>query len=59
MYYLQKPVACSKPLVNVSEVNTYVNDHVSAIRMKSPYVIVYEQDGQNVVVLSRTECTLE
>ena len=43
----RKPVTCSKSLIYVTKVNIYVNKHVSAIRMKSPYVIVYEQDNQN------------
>ncbi len=46
--YLQKPVIYSKYLVNLSKVSIYVNEHISAIRMKSPCVIVHKQDSQNV-----------
>ena len=49
MYYLQKPVTCSKSLIYVTKVNIYVNKHVSAPKMKSPRVIVHEQDSQNTV----------
>ena len=44
MNYLQEPVTCSKFSVSVSKVNIYVDEHVSAIRMNSPYIVVYEQD---------------
>ncbi len=46
--YLQKPVIYSKSLVNLSKVSIYVNEHISAIRMKSPCVIVHKQDSPNV-----------
>ncbi len=42
---LQKPVTYSKSLVHLSKVSIY--EHISAIRMKSPCVIVYKQDSQN------------
>jgi len=41
MDYLQKPVSCSKSLFHLSKVNICVNEHVSAIRMTSPCVIVH------------------
>ena len=41
MDYLQKPVSWSKSLVYLSKVNICVNEHVSAIGMTSPCVIVY------------------
>ncbi len=47
MDFLQKPVTSSKPLVHLSKLSIYVNDHISAIRMKSPCVIVHKQDSQN------------
>ncbi len=36
--YMQKPVTSSKSLVHLSKVSIYVNEHISAIRMKSPCV---------------------
>ncbi len=47
MDYLQKPITCSKYFVHLSEVNLHVSEHVSAIRMTSPCVIVYRQDSQD------------
>ncbi len=47
MDFLQKPVTYSKSLVHLSKVSIYVNKHISAIRMKSPCVIVHKQDSQN------------
>ncbi len=47
MDFLQKPVTYSKSLVRLSNVSIYVNEHISAIRMKSPRVIVHKQDSQN------------
>ncbi len=47
MDFLQKPVTYSKSLVHLSKVSIYVNEHISAIRMKSPWVIVHKQDSQN------------
>ena len=47
MYYLQKAITCSTILVSRSTVNIDVNENVSAIRVISPYVIVYEQCSQN------------
>ncbi len=44
MDYLQKPVTYSKSLVHLSKVSIYVNEHTSAIQMKSPCVIVHKQD---------------
>ncbi len=44
MDYLQKPVTYSKSLVHLSKVSIYVNEHNSAIQMKSPCVIVHKQD---------------
>ncbi len=44
MDFLQKPVTYSKSLVHFSKVSIYVNEHISAIRMKSPCVIVHKQD---------------
>ena len=38
---LQKPLSCSKSFVHLSKLNICVNEHVSAIRMSSPCVIVY------------------
>ncbi len=46
--YLQKPVTYSKSLVYLSKVSFYVNEHISALRKKSPCVIVHKQDGQHV-----------
>ncbi len=43
MDFLQKPVTYSKSLVHLSKVSIYVNEHFSAIRMKSPCVIVHKQ----------------
>lgn len=40
---LQKPVTCSKSLVHFSKVSIYVSEHISAIRMTSPYVTDHEQ----------------
>ncbi len=48
MDFLQKPVTYSKSVVHLSKVSIYVNEHMSAIRMKSPCVIVHKQDSQNV-----------
>ncbi len=58
MDFLEKPVTFSKSLVHLSfhlssleslvhlsKVSIYVNEHISAIRMKSPCVI--KQDSQN------------
>ncbi len=45
MDYLQKPVTYSQSLVHLSKV--FVNEHISAIRMKSPCAIVHKQDIQN------------
>ncbi len=45
--YLPKPVTYSKSLVHLSKVRFYVNEHISAIKMKSPCVIVYKQDSLN------------
>ncbi len=39
--YLQKPVTYSNSLVHLS---ICANEHTSAIRMKSPCVIVHKQD---------------
>ncbi len=39
-------------IVHLSNVSIYVNEHISAIRMKSPCVIVHKQDSQNLVMLS-------
>ncbi len=47
MDFLQKPVTYSKSFVHLSKVSIYVNEHISAIRMKSPCVIVHKQDRQN------------
>ncbi len=47
MDFLQKPVTYSKSLVHLSKLSIYVNEHISAIRMKSPCVIVHKQDSQN------------
>ncbi len=47
MDFLQKPVTYSKSLVHLSKVSIYVNEHISAIRIKSPCVIVHKQDSQN------------
>ncbi len=47
MDFLQKPVTYKKSLVYLSKVSIYVNEHISAIRMKSPCVIVHKQDSQN------------
>ncbi len=44
MDYLQKPETYSKSLVNLLKVSIYVNEHISAIRMKSPCVIVHKQE---------------
>ncbi len=44
MDYLQKPVTYSKSLVHLSKVSIYVNEHNSAIQMKSPCVVVHKQD---------------
>ncbi len=44
MAYLQKAVTYSKCLVHLSKVSIYVNEHISAIRMKSPHVFVHKQD---------------
>ncbi len=49
MDHLQKPVTYSKSLVHLSKVSIYVNEHISAIRINSYYVIVYKQDGQNTL----------
>ncbi len=46
--YLQKPVIYSKSLVHLSKVSIYVNEHISAIRMKSPCVFVHKQDSPDV-----------
>ncbi len=46
MDFLQKPVTYSNYLVHLSKVSIYVNEHISAIRMKSPCVIVHKQDSQ-------------
>ncbi len=48
MDFLQKPVSYSKSLVHLSKVSIYVNEHISAIRMKSPCVIIHKYDSQNV-----------
>ncbi len=37
--YLQKPVTYSKLLVHLSKVSIYVNEHISAIRMKCSSII--------------------
>ncbi len=47
MDFLQKPVTYSKSLVHLSKVSIYVNEHISAIRMKRPCVIVQKQYSQN------------
>ncbi len=47
MDFLQKPVTYSTSLVHLSKVSIYVNEHISAITMKSPCVIVHKQDSQN------------
>ncbi len=54
MDFPQKPVTYSKSLVHLSKVSNYVNEHFSAIRMKSPCVIVHKQDSHvvNITVLS-------
>ncbi len=36
--YLQKPY--SKSFVHLSKVSIYINEHISAIRINSPYVII-------------------
>ncbi len=41
------PVTYSKSLLHLSNASIYVNEHISAIRMKSPCVIVHKQDSQN------------
>ncbi len=43
--YLQKAVTYSESLVHLSKVSIYVNEQISAIRMKSPCVIVHKQDA--------------
>ncbi len=42
---VQKPVTYSKSLVHLSNVSIHVNEHISAIRMKSHCVIVHKQDA--------------
>ncbi len=43
---MQKPVTYSKSLVHLSKVSIYFNEHISAIRMKGPCVIVHKQERQ-------------
>jgi len=43
-----KRLSLWKSLVHLSKVSIYVNELVSAIRMKSPCVIVNKQDSKNV-----------
>jgi len=47
MDYLRKPVPYPKPFVHLSKLSIYVNEHISAIKMTSPCVIVHKQDSQN------------
>ncbi len=47
MDVLQKPVNYSKSLVHLSKLSIYVNEHISAIRMKNPCVIVHKQDSHS------------
>ncbi len=42
--YLQKPVTYSKSLFNLLKVSISINEHISAIKMKSYCVIVHKQD---------------
>ncbi len=44
MDFLQKPETCSKYLVNLLKVSINVNEHISAIGMKSPCVVVHKQE---------------
>lgn len=59
MNFLQKPVTCSEPLVYLSKVNIYVNEHISGIRIRSLCVIVHKQVNKSkcLDVLNRP-CTL-
>ncbi len=45
MDYMQTPTTYSKSLAHLSKVSIYVNEHISAIRMKSPCVIVHKQNA--------------
>ncbi len=48
MDYLQKPSCNFFKIFSSSLKSKYnVNEHISAIRMKSPCVIVHKQDSQN------------
>ena len=58
MNYLQKPVTYLKSLVHLSKVRIYANEHISAIKMKSPCVIVHKQESKCLVMLSVKQCTL-
>ncbi len=49
--YLQRPVTYSKYLVHLSKVSIYVNERITAIRMKSPCVIAHKQDSQKCLVM--------
>ncbi len=44
---MQKPATYSKSLIHLSKVSIYVNEHIRAIRMNSPWVIVHKQASQN------------
>ncbi len=50
--YLQKTVTYLNSLVHLSKVSIYVNEHISAIRMKSLCVIVHKQESNRLVMLS-------